>query len=142
MGLCLYILTFFSSFVLPPEEVGIPGQFGLLAGKNSSLGGQYTVDTGASNLKHLSQTIAYRGKRSFKAWRSQACNKARFGHKFLHALHSQIFSCSTYSQQQSRLQDLGFFLVHFSTVECIPTVFGLSFEDMVGVQPNTIKSCQ
>ena len=90
-GLCLYILTFFSSFVLPPEEVGIPGQFGLLAGKNSSLGGQYTVDTGASNLKHLSQTIAYRGKRSFKAWRSQACNKVRnvymrLINKFLHAV--------------------------------------------------------
>ena len=30
-------------------------------------------------------------------------------------------------------------MVHFSTVECIPTVFGLSFEDMVGVQENTMK---
>ena len=27
----------------------------------------------------------------------------------------------------------------FSTVECIPTIFGLSYEDMVGVQQNTMK---
>ena len=31
-------------------------------------------------------------------------------------------------------------MVSFSTVEYIPTVFGLSFEDMVGVQQNTIFS--
>ena len=30
-------------------------------------------------------------------------------------------------------------MVNFSTVECIPTVFGLSFEDIVGVQQNTMK---
>ena len=31
------------------------------------------------------------------------------------------------------------FLVRFSTVECIRWIFGLSFEDMVGVQQNTMK---
>ena len=63
------------SLVLPPEEVGIPGKFGLMAGKNSSLGGLYTVYTGATDLKKLSQMVAFRGKTSFKAWRTKACNK-------------------------------------------------------------------
>jgi hypothetical protein len=63
--------------VLPPEEVGIPGKFGLLAGKNSTLGGMYTVDTGARSLKRLSQTVAYRGKKAFTAWNSHSCNKVK-----------------------------------------------------------------
>ena len=34
---------------------------------------------------------------------------------------------------------MAFFFVRFSTVECIQTIFGLSFEDTVGVQRNTMK---
>ena len=30
----------------------------------------------------------------------------------------------------SRLKDLGFFLGRFPTVECVPTIFRLSYEDM------------
>ena len=60
---------------MPPEEIGIPGKFGLMAGKNSTLGGMYTVDTGAKNLNRLSQTVAFRGRKSFRAWKTKECNQ-------------------------------------------------------------------
>ncbi len=51
---------------LPPEEIGEPGKFGLLMGKNMSLGPWQTVNTGASNQELISQTLAYNGKTQYK----------------------------------------------------------------------------
>jgi len=54
--------------MLPPEDVGIPGKFGFFAGKNISEGDWMTVDTGERNLKHLSQTLKFRGKDKFQVF--------------------------------------------------------------------------
>jgi hypothetical protein len=51
--------------MLPPEDVGVPGKFGFFAGKNHSEGDWMTVDTGEKTLKHLSETLKYRGKSRF-----------------------------------------------------------------------------
>ena len=55
-----------SSVIIPPEEIGEPGKFGLLMGKNMSLGPWQTVNTGANDHKLISETVAYNGKTHVK----------------------------------------------------------------------------
>jgi hypothetical protein len=58
-------LQLFLSLVLPPEDVGIPGKFGLLMAKNGSLGPWQMVNTGAKTINLISETVAYNGKTQY-----------------------------------------------------------------------------
>ena len=51
---------------MPEEEIGVPGKFGLLMGKNMSLGPWQTVNTGEKNFNLISETVAYGGKTHYK----------------------------------------------------------------------------
>jgi len=51
---------------MPAEEIGTDGRFGLLSGKNSTFSPRQTVKTGENNLRQISQTVEYNGKKSFK----------------------------------------------------------------------------
>jgi hypothetical protein len=52
------------SFALP-EEIGTPGKFGLMLGKNATLSPWQTVNTGQRSMKHISETVAFNGKTKF-----------------------------------------------------------------------------
>ena len=56
----------FFSMILPPEDIGEPGKFGLLMGKNMTLSPWQTVHTGASNHQLISETVSYNGKTQYK----------------------------------------------------------------------------
>lgn len=68
-----------SSMILPPEEVKIPGKFGLFAGKNGSSDGKLKIFSGVRDLSKISQVHSFRGQTHFDAWQSESCNRVRGG---------------------------------------------------------------
>ena len=67
--------------VLPEDEIKVPGHFGLLAGRNMSSEGEYTIWSGGGTrgLSRLGGVTAWKGQKEFHCWKTKECNKVSGG---------------------------------------------------------------
>ena len=70
-----------ATMVLPEGEIKVPGHFGLLAGRNMSSEGKYTVwgGGGPKGLEDLGRVTKWQGQDRFYSWNTDECNRVRGG---------------------------------------------------------------
>ena len=70
-----------ATMVLPEDEIKVPGHFGLLAGRNMTSEGEYTIwgGGGPGGLGDLGKVTAWKGQTRFHAWNTKECNAVTGG---------------------------------------------------------------
>lgn len=61
--------------VFLPDEIRVPGQFGLFAGKNGTSDGRISVQNGKRNYKQVGLVKKWKGSDHFSAWNNDKCNQ-------------------------------------------------------------------